>query len=44
MDNALFVMTKQSVQLYVDSILHFSPISVHVFDTAKVTNIYYSQK
>lgn len=37
-------MTNGSVRRYVDSVIDFLPISVHVFDTARVTNMYFSQE
>jgi len=44
MQDTLLEMTNGSVRRYVDSVIDFLPISVHVFDTARVTNMYFSQE
>jgi hypothetical protein len=43
MQDTLLDMTRGSVTRYVESVIDFLPISVHVFDTHRVTNMYYSQ-
>jgi dynein heavy chain len=42
MQDTLLEMTNGSVRRYVDSVIDFLPVSVHVFDTARVTNMYFS--